>query len=121
MKCVRLFADSEGETHLEDMEVEFSITDFAPPAKPVGVAQPIPATQLVFIHTPLGWAGDWHPSPARQYCLVVSGELEFTVTDGATRRFGPGEVVLMEDTTGKGHLTKSVGGEDGHFAMVQTG
>jgi hypothetical protein len=36
--------------------------------------------------------------------------MEVSVQDGTTRVFSPGDVLLAEDMTGQGHLTKCVGG-----------
>ena len=35
--------------------------------------------------------------------------MEIGIGDGTTRRFGPGDVVLADDMTGKGHTTRSLG------------
>jgi quercetin dioxygenase-like cupin family protein len=43
------------------------------------------------------------------FCLA--GELEVQVSDGMVRTFGPGSVVLVEDTEGKGHISRVVGTE----------
>ncbi len=41
-----------------------------------------------------------------------SGEWsQCTVSGGETLRFGPGDVVLLEDTDGKGHCSKAVNGQ----------
>jgi uncharacterized cupin superfamily protein len=37
--------------------------------------------------------------------VVVDGEFEIATTDGETRTFTPGTVLLIEDTTGRGHVT----------------
>jgi uncharacterized cupin superfamily protein len=42
---------------------------------------------------------------------LLSGALEVRASDGEVRQFKPGETVLVEDTTGKGHASKSVNGE----------
>jgi hypothetical protein len=38
--------------------------------------------------------------------------MEITTSDGETRRFGPGSLCLLDDTTGKGHNTRVLGGGD---------
>jgi hypothetical protein len=68
----------------------------------------MPAHQLLWVTLPAGWHGDWHPAPARQLWVGVEGHLDVTVSDGETRRFGPGSLLLLEDVTGKGHVTKAV-------------
>jgi hypothetical protein len=54
---------------------------------------------------------DWHPAPRRQYIINLDGAVQITASDGESRIIKAGEVLLVEDTTGKGHLSKSVGGE----------
>jgi len=34
--------------------------------------------------------------------------VQITASDGEARTIGAGEVILVEDTTGKGHLSKAV-------------
>ena len=53
----------------------------------------------------------WHPAPRRQYIINLDGGVQITASDGQARTIGAGEVVLVEDITGKGHLSKSVGGK----------
>ena len=40
------------------------------------------------------------------------------VTDGETRAFGPGDIVLAEDTGGRGHTTHNPGAEPTLMAVV---
>jgi hypothetical protein len=42
--------------------------------------------------------------------INLDSAVHITAGDGETRYIGPGEVVLVEDTTGKGHISKFVGG-----------
>jgi hypothetical protein len=41
--------------------------------------------------------------------VVLRGVIEVEVADGTSRRFGPGDLVLATDTTGRGHITRVVG------------
>jgi hypothetical protein len=52
-----------------------------------------------------------HPAPRRQWVITLRGELRVTVSDGTSRRFGPGDLVLLTDTTGRGHATSATDGE----------
>ena len=119
MKYTRVYADESGESHFEDMEVEFSSVDFAPPAPPLDLSAFTPATQYGFLRAPAGWLGDWHPAPRRQIIFYLAGEIEAEVSDGEVRRFRPGSVTLVEDTTGKGHKSRVVGTTDVLSAVVQ--
>ncbi len=108
---VRMYADASGESHFEDIDVELVPVDFAPPAGPLNVANFLPTAGSFWLGIPTGWDGITpHPSPQRQIFCVLQGECEVTVSDGDARRLTPGSVVLLEDTTGKGHSTRVIGG-----------
>ena len=119
MRYVRIYADSTGESHFDEVSVDLSIHDFAPPAAPLYVSAPIPVAQMMFITLPPGWDGDWHPAPRRQYWAQIAGQVEVEVGDGETRRFNPGDVALLEDVTGKGHVTRVVGPDEVRGMFVQ--
>ncbi|MGH7210364.1 MAG: hypothetical protein ACREF1_02740, partial [Acetobacteraceae bacterium] len=52
-----------------------------------------------------------HNAPMRQLAVALNGTVEYETSDGAVRRFAPGEIVLVEDTTGRGHITRFAEGE----------
>jgi hypothetical protein len=119
MKYTKVFADEEGETHFENVEIELELVDFAPPAQPINFSSFKPAMRYAFAVRPSGWFGDWHPAARRQFVFYLSGEVEVQVSDGEVRRFSPGSILLVEDTTGKGHLSRVVGSLDNVVAVVQ--
>ena len=119
MKYVRLYADEAGDSHFEDVEVSMSAIDFAPPSPPIEVSAFTGAGQFAFLRAPAGWFGDWHPAPARQFLVVLEGAFEVSTSDGDRRSFEPGAVLLVEDTTGKGHVTRVVGDADASAAVTQ--
>jgi hypothetical protein len=107
----RLYTDGAGESHFGTWNWRATETDFAPPAPPMEVTEPIAAERVLLLRIPAGWYGEPHPAPRRQLMVVVAGTLETTVSDGETRRFAPGSAILLEDTTGRGHSSRAVGGE----------
>ncbi len=111
MKCLRLFADDNGESHFEETDVELSPMDYAPPAPALDVSAPVDAARYVFVRFPAGWDGDWHVSPRRQVFVIMSGEVEGTTSDGTVRTLGPGQALVMEDTHGKGHRARAISPE----------
>lgn len=115
---IRIVADSAGASHFEDAEIDMHLADYAPPAPPISVSDVIPADGVVFLSSPIGWFGDFHPAPRRQFVFFLSGELEVEVSDGETRRFGPGSVLILEDTVGHGHLSRVVGQERAYIVAV---
>lgn len=119
MKYTKIFADEEGETHFKDVEVELESVDYAPPAPPLNLSSFNPAKQYALAVAPPGWFGDWHPTPCRQILFYLSGEVEVQVSDGEVRRFGAGSIVLVEDTTGKGHVSRVVGSMENVVAFLQ--
>lgn len=50
-----------------------------------------------------------HPAAGLQWVIMLRGAIEVRVSDGAARRFGPGDLVLATDTSGEGHVTLTVG------------
>jgi hypothetical protein len=119
MKYARIYADEAGESHFEDVEVGLAPRDFAPPAPPLHLSPVEPATGVAFVRFPAGWAGDWHPTPRREYFVFLAGEVEGETSDGDRRRYGPGSAALLEDTTGKGHRSRVVGDGDALAVVVQ--
>jgi hypothetical protein len=71
----------------------------------------LPATGIVFRETTADYENSWHRAPRRQYVISLAGGISITASDGETRHIGAGEIVLVEDTTGKGHITKSSGAD----------
>jgi quercetin dioxygenase-like cupin family protein len=119
MRYTRLFSDELGESHFDEVEIEFASTDYVAGAAPLQLSPALDATQYSFMNAPSGWMSDWHPSSARNLFVVLSGEWEVTASDGETRRFKTGDVLLVEDTTGKGHASRVVGEYDSFAVMVK--
>jgi quercetin dioxygenase-like cupin family protein len=115
---VRVYSDASGASRFADDEFAFHLADFAPPAPPVSVTGVQSAEGVVFLSSPSGWFGDWHPAPRRQFIFVLAGTLEVEVSDGETRWFGAGSVVLVEDTSGQGHVTRVTGEERAYLVAV---
>jgi hypothetical protein len=58
-----------------------------------------------------------HPIPRRMLFVHIRGEHEVTAEDSETRRFAAGSVILAEDITGTGHVSR-ITGSDGLLALV---
>ena len=91
---------------------QFAAPPVAPPAPPMEVSDLVPASGAHFLRAPVGWDGDFHQAPRRQYIVVLQGRIEARATDGTRFEIGPGDVVLLEDTWGVGHASRVVGDED---------
>jgi len=117
----KLYADAQGESHFADVEIDLTLAEYAPPAPPLELSSTTPAEHFGFMNAPVGWSSDWHPTSARNIFCVVTGAWEVTASDGETRRFSTGSVLLVDDTTGKGHASRVVSQTDSLALMVQLG
>ena len=105
MKITRVYATPDGESHFEDVEIPLR------DAGEIGMlSHGIPANQIIFRENAPTYDYDWHHAPRRQYIALLDGEIEIEVSDGQRRRFRGGDVLLVEDTDGKGHKTRTVNG-----------
>jgi uncharacterized cupin superfamily protein len=103
MRLTRIYTAADGETRFADVDVPLA------DGGAIGrLSDRLPATGVVFRETPAEYDYDWHPAPRRQYVVLLDGEIEITVGGGETRRFRGGDVLLLEDTTGRGHRTRTV-------------
>ncbi|MFT7673786.1 MAG: quercetin dioxygenase-like cupin family protein [Gammaproteobacteria bacterium] len=119
MKYTRIYCDVDGESHFDDVHVKLTSINFAPPASPLNMADPQETERAILSEFPANWFGDWHHAPRPQFYFQMSGELEIQVSDGETRRFSAGSLILVEDTSGKGHLTRVVGNSEVAGVFVQ--
>ena len=58
----------------------------------------------------------WHTGPRRQMIATISGEGELETGDGQKLTVKPGVITLIEDLTGKGHLTRN--GPQGRVCVI---
>jgi hypothetical protein len=113
MRIHNLYVDDKGESHWRDIEVEWvESRNFSK------LSKRLPATGIIFRETSGDYDLDWHPAPRRQYIINLDGGVRITASDGVVREIGAGEVILVEDTHGKGHLSKSLGGKLRHSIFV---
>ena len=112
----RIFTGPDGLSHAEDIELNLSAR---------GVSDMFKATGAEFsVRPPTAGANprntgatdptstEWHTGPARQFVITLSGNSEVEVSGGVHVLAGPGHINLIEDTTGKGHVTRNFGPED---------
>lgn len=109
----RLFADDTGQSRIADFEVDLSPGFAVPPAEPLHTASFLVAENTFWIGAPVNWKGGAnHPAPRRAVFITLRGEYQVTTSDGNTRRFPAGSVLIVEDTTGHGHSTVITSSED---------
>lgn len=96
-RVIRVYATPDGESHIEDLV----IADDAGPA-------PITRMTAGVYRGSGATAPDWHTAPRRQFAINMIGALEVEITNGTRRKIGAGDLVFLEDTTGKGHVTRAL-------------
>ena len=109
----RLYAGTDGESHFEDIKVPLNIKR--------GVSQQselMKATGIIFRESTSSKEMDWHNAPRRQFIINLEGEREVEIGDGTRRIFRPGDILLAEDTTGRGHITRLVKGKSHKSVFV---
>lgn len=115
MRIIRVYTGKDGESHFEEIESAFEkMGELEATALQT-------ATGVAFRRAPGGHVQNWHPAPRRQYVITLAGQAEIEVGDGTVRRFGPGDVMLAEDVTGRGHITRVVGKEPRIYVAIPLG
>ena len=97
---IRLYTGEDSQAHFEDLNVPAGETETV--ALEAGAS-------MNFRSFPDGSFSDWHNAPRVQYVIVLSGQMEIGVGDGTKRMLDPGDILQVEDLTGQGHTTRSVG------------
>jgi len=113
MQIHNLYTDEQGESHFRDIDVEW-----VEETRAGKLSKRLPASGIIFRQVPPDYDLDWHPAPRRQYIINLDAGVQITASDGESRIIGAGEVLLVEDTSGKGHLSKALNGQLRHCIFV---
>lgn len=99
----RVYADAHGDSRFEDITV---------PLKSNGeigfLSDEEPVKGIIFREVTPGYDYDFHNAPQQQYIILLDGGVEIETSLGEKRTFNTGEILLVEDTTGKGHKTRNL-------------
>ncbi|WP_035694390.1 cupin domain-containing protein [Flavobacterium soli] len=103
IQITRIYSDANGDSHFENFEV---------PLKDKGdigfLSDDEPAKSIVFREVAPSYDYDFHNAPDRQYIVLLEGGIEIETSLEEKRSFKTGSILLVEDTTGKGHRTKNL-------------
>ena len=117
LSFIRLYTSADGNSHFSDETIPLS------PLQRPGLERRLAGNEIgdvkgaMFLALKPGQLEPYHIAPRRQFMICLRGIVEVTAGDGEKRRILPGQFVLLEDTSGKGHITHSVGTED-HVALA---
>ena len=105
MAIYRLFSGDDGESHFEEMDITVH------PA-----LENIEALKGIFLRKHVSDFQDFHPAPDKRWLAVISGAIRMEMGNGTSGRFGPGDILRITDTTGRGH--KSWWEDDPVYAVM---
>jgi quercetin dioxygenase-like cupin family protein len=113
MRIHNLYEDDDGQSHFRDIDVEW--VEEGPGGQ---LSERLPATGIIFRKVQPTYELDWHSAPRRQYIINLDAGVQITASDGEARIIGAGEVILVEDISGKGHLSKAIDSQVRHCIFV---
>ena len=103
IKVTRLYSDNNGDSRFEDIEIN---TQFV---GAIGfLSEEIKVQSLLFREVEPKYDFDFHNAPQRQYLVLLDGIIEIETSLGDKRQFKQGDVLLLEDTIGKGHKSRNL-------------
>jgi len=112
----RIFTGQDGLAHAEDIELNLNARGATDMLKATGaefsVRPPTAGANPRNTAATDAGAPGWHTGPARQFVITLSGNSEVEVSGGVHVAAGPGHINLIEDITGKGHITRNFGPDD---------
>ena len=106
MNIVRIYSGDDGESHFEDMEVEMENRGLMGRISDLWRGKGV-----MFREVDGDYELDFHNAPRRQLVVNLTGSVDIEIGDGTVRRLGPGSILLAEDTTGRGHISRALNSE----------
>lgn len=105
MLITRISTDGAGRSTFD--EIEIPLRDSGEIGR---LSELYPAGGVIFRETAPDYDYDWHPAPRRQLIVLLDGAIEIEAGTGEKRKFSGGDILLVEDTTGRGHRTRTIDG-----------
>jgi hypothetical protein len=103
----RVVSTDDGGSAFEDVELHLTEQHVADGVPALIVGALGPAQGVAFVRF-AAFPSEPHPAAEPQWVVVLRGVIEVQVSDGNARQFGPGDLVLATDTSGRGHITRVV-------------
>src|SRR5689334_5670065 len=106
LTITRIYTGPDGLAHAEEIDMKLM------PRPDQEQSEFFKTVGARFVRAKPSYFQDWHTTPRRQYLITISGHSEIEVAGGQKVQLVPGRILLVEDTTGKGHRSRVVGTED---------
>ncbi len=99
----RVYSDENGDSRFENVLIAM---DDAGDIGALSETQEVKG--IIFREVEPSYDYSFHNAPQKQYIILLDGGIEIETSLGETRKFDAGEILLVEDTTGKGHRTRNL-------------
>jgi|SRR5690554_1007660 len=103
IEITRIYSDNNGDSHFEDLK-----TPLQDDGEIGFLSSKIPVKEIIFRKVKPDYDYDFHNAPQKQYIVLLDGEIEIETSLGEKRTFKGGDILLLEDTHGKGHKTRNL-------------
>jgi hypothetical protein len=114
MRCLRIYATPDGESRFDEIDIPTTRRRAIPDTAPFELSARYPASHIRFTRIPAAMREvGYHTVPERVLTVRLDGAVEYETSDGETGHVQAGNFVLVEDTHGKGHISR-------HSAEAQT-
>ncbi len=102
-KITRVYSDENGDSHFDEVSYPFVSNST------IGyLTGEVEAKGVIFREVIASYDYDFHTAPQKQFVVLLDGGIEIETSLGEKRSFQQGEVLLLEDVSGKGHRTKNL-------------
>ena len=113
MKFIELYTGNDNKSHFKEVDAGTETV------QPLGnYSKKYPVKGMMFRDFKKGASFNWHTAPQPQYIVYLDGEVEVETSSGERRTFKSGDILFANDTTGKGHITKTL--TDGKSLVITT-
>lgn len=98
----RIYSDDKGDSHFGEIKIPLSEA-----GETGALSERYPVEEIIFRTVNPAYDYEFHCAPERQFIILLDGEIEIETSVGEKRKFKGGEILLVEDTEGKGHKTRN--------------
>jgi len=98
-----MYTGNDQKSYFEDFDCGYETI------QPLGhYSKKYPASGIMFRDFEAGLTFKMHTAPRKQYIIYLEGEVEVITSGGQNKIFRPGDVLFATDTTGEGHISKTL-------------
>ena len=104
MAIIRIYTGSDGKSHFEEVTPALE-----PRGDKAASGELLPGPGIVIRQFDADRSNPWHNAPGLYCVFTLGGAVDIEIGDGTVKRLGVGDILIAEDVTGQGHITREVG------------